>query len=716
MLCCGMANENRTAKIQAHADAGAARDPMAPELQNALIQQANLRITIGIPMTVVWLWLYKALDITLPPWAYLAVVLYGLYAAATLLAARTLPQRHNVPAIYCTAVADALVLVFWLPLVEDAAGIILALSLFTGVGYALRTGLKNAMLLNQAVTLVGYLILLGFHRNWLDQPIAAISFPVPLIIVPAYTAMLLDKLQAARLKALEESQAKSDMLAKVSHGLRTPLGGIVSAAELIHIASPGSASGNLANTIIGLAKHLQDDIADLLDQAKNASRALVLNPGVCDIRSLMFTVEAALQGKAAQKHVELQIHIDPRLEQPCIADNHYLARVLLNLASNAIKFTDVGSVVVRVIVLDETPTQLYLRFSVEDTGHGILPRDLERIFEPFVQVADRTGRHTEGTGLGLPIARSVVEAMGGELRVTSEPGRGSRFWFDVRLPRAERNAAPAIEEASPVPPRRILVVDDNVTNLHLLAEVLEQDGHIVTKAESGNKALDYLVSASPPPDVIFLDYALGDMDGVQMMQIYHFGVRDPAPVYFVSADTSPHSMTRMRESAAKGIITKPVRLVEIRQALAVLFPQAHTTAAPKPAAGSLHAVPIVYVEPEVLAEVASFSRRPEFLGEMIDRSICDIDRSTASLIKALEESRWDEARKHAHAMRGVAQQMGAFRLKTLCATIMQSDVGGLEGAQAKLAAEVRDLAANTIASLKDAYPAAARPNGTEDRF
>lgn len=686
---------------------------MASELKVAMLQEARLRIWLGIPMTLVWLWLYKALDMALPQWAPVAVAVYAFYAIATLLAARTLPEHQRVPGLYCTAIADALVLVFWMPLVDEASGIILALSLFTGLGYALRTGLKQVMLVNQAVTLVGYLVLLAFHRNWLDQPVAAISFPIPLIVIPAYTALLLDKLQAARLKAVEESQAKSDMLAKVSHSLRTPLGGIVSAAELMQLAGSGTPNGNLAGTIIGLAKHLQDDIADLLDQAKNSSRQLVLNPGVCDLRALVFTVEAALQGAATQKHIDLQFQIDPRVVQPCIADNHYLARVILNLAGNAIKFTDVGSVTVRVIVLDETATQVYLRFSVEDTGQGIHPQDLNRIFEPFVQLGDGAGRRGGGTGLGLSIAKSVVEAMASELHVASEPGRGSRFWFDVRLPRAERAEVAAPDEVPPVAPRRILIVDDNVTNLHLLAEILKQDGHEVTTADSGNGALDYLVSADPPPEVIFLDYALGDMDGIQMMQVYHFGVRDPAPVFFVSADTSPHSMTRMRESAAKGVITKPVRLSEIRQALAGIFPNTQIAAAPKPAAGALHAVPIVYVEPEILAEVASFSRRPEFLGEMIDRAIQDIERSTTALAKAIEERRWDEARKHAHAIRGVAHQMGAYRLKTLCASIMQSDAGGLESSRAKLLSDIVDLSAHTVAALANARTEGVRATGTQ---
>jgi CheY-like chemotaxis protein len=250
-----------------------------------------------------------------------------------------------------------------------------------------------------------------------------------------------------------------------------------------------------------------------------------------------------------------------------------------------------------------------------------------------VQLDTGPVRRYAGTGLGLSICKDVVELMGGQLRVSSEPGRGSRFWFDVYFPRAEAlpMAQAAAETSNAVSPRRIMVVDDNVTNLHLLREILEQDGHDVSVAESGQGALDLLTAADPAPEVIFLDYNLGDMDGLQVLQVYHFGVRNPAPVYFLTADTSADSMARLRDSAALGVIGKPVRLSEIREVLAKTFPEG-TAAADARTPSGLRAVPILYIDVEVLAEVAAVSKRPEFLGEMIDRAVRDIERSTAGLI------------------------------------------------------------------------------------
>lgn len=680
-------------------------------LQGVLAKQAKLRAFIGIPMMGVLIWLHYYADKSIL-WAEWAIACYVVYIATTWVASVRLPERFWTTAIYCTAALDAVFLIFWLPLIENAAGIIVALALFTGLGYGLRTGNKYVMAVNQLVTLAGYALILAIYPVWLQNPVRAISFAVPLIIVPIYVGLLLDQLHAARQRAEEESQAKSDMLAKVSHELRTPLGGIVSAADLIHMGAPTAPEGRLASTIMALAKHLQDDIADLLDQAKHEAKSLILNPGICDIRELMNTVEAAVRAKANEKHLDLQVLIDPRLDSASIADAHYLGRALLNLAGNAVKFTEAGQVVMRVMVLEATPTRFYLRFAVEDSGIGIAQADQESIFTPFVQLDTGPARRSTGTGLGLSICKDVVELMGGQLRVSSEPGRGSRFWFDVYFPRADALslASPVVADRATGKLLRIMVVDDNITNLHLLREILEQDGHAVSIADSGQAALDLLAVPEQAPDVIFLDYNLGEMDGIQVLQVYHFGVRHPAPVFFLTADTSADTMARLRDTDACGIIGKPVRLAEIREVLADTFPDGTSGAEARTGPG-LRAVPILYLDAEVLAEVAAISTRPAFLGEMIDHAIRDIERTTAGLLAALGDAQWDEVKKLAHALKGVAHQMGAFRLKNTAVSMMQSDIAELEAVRTKLATELADVSANSVAALRE-WRAAAKPNAS----
>ena len=201
--------------------------------------------------------------------------------------------------------------------------------------------------------------------------------------------------------------------------------------------------------------------------------------------------------------------------------------MLLNLAGNAVKFTDSGKVDVRIDLVEATQAAYRLRFSVTDSGIGIPEAFHAKLFEPFMQVDQGAARRYGGTGLGLALSRQIVELMGGELAVDSKPGKGSCFWFEVDLHRCtpllpvnRLSDSPRADQAAH---RRILVAEDNETNLLLLRELLEMDGHTVTTCSSGMAALDLLVDQEF--DLLLLDYNLGDMDGVRVLQTW----RIPAP-------------------------------------------------------------------------------------------------------------------------------------------------------------------------------------------
>jgi HPt (histidine-containing phosphotransfer) domain-containing protein len=169
-------------------------------------------------------------------------------------------------------------------------------------------------------------------------------------------------------------------------------------------------------------------------------------------------------------------------------------------------------------------------------------------------------------------------------------------------------------------------------------------------------------------------------------------------------------MARLRDTDACGIIGKPVRLAEIREVLADTFPEGAAGTEAK-SSSALRAVPILYLDAEVLAEVAAISKRPAFLGEMIDHAVRDIERTTAGLIAALGDAQWDDVKKLAHALKGVSHQMGAFRLKNTAVSIMQTDIAGLEAVRTKLGTELADVSANSVAALRE-WRNSAKPNAS----
>jgi two-component system sensor histidine kinase RpfC len=376
----------------------------------------------------------------------------------------------------------------------------------------------------------------------------------------------------------------------------------------------------------------------------------------------------------------------------------------MNLTGNAVKFTLEGSARLEIRLLDAQDGAYRLRFSVTDTGIGIPPEHQERLFEPFYRVETGDRRQFRGTGLGTTIAREHVRRMGGDLQVSSAPGQGSLFWFEVTLPTTERQAPTANRDRTAVPvvpPKRVLVADDNGVNLELLQQMLMKDGHHVTAVRNGMQALEAL--ATSDFDVLMLDFNMGDVDGLTVYQTYAFGRLRPAPTFFVTADASAATAARLGDAGAAGVIYKPLSFDKLRRALLSVFPGEAAVAeqAPAPPPGAapvvrLTAVPVELVDPGILDTLREIKDQPAFLYSMISEGLDDLRALQAELAPALAGQRLADAQLHAHAMRGVALSIGAIRLAALCERIMKLTHGQLRSHSEKLHA---DLLATTEASI-----------------
>jgi two-component system sensor histidine kinase RpfC len=408
--------------------------------------------------------------------------------------------------------------------------------------------------------------------------------------------------------------------------------------------------------------------------------------------------------------------VDPRIKERVQGDSHYLGKVLLNLAGNAVKFTEKGKVEIAVTLLDETDDQYRIRFSVQDTGIGI-PKELHaRIFEPFFQADSGTARKYGGTGLGMTIAKEIVNLMGGQIQVDSSPGAGSHFHFDLDLPKVktrQKIAGPVTVPA--VYGKRVLVVDDNTTILTLIKEMLSRDHHEVMTAQSGTEALELL--SSREFDLIFLDFNMGDMDGAKVLQLYRFGRLQPAPVFFLTADATAATATRLRGSGAQGVLYKPITMDGLRQAIAQVCGTdsdllGKSTGNPVHAAPGfggpsqppLATIPTQYVDHSVLEGLQSMSDRPEFLADVLGSAIADIERNSHALTQALSALDSERVRDTAHALKGVCASIGATRLETIANRLMRATVEELTQSGGRLKADVIDTSRQSIAALRNALP------------
>jgi signal transduction histidine kinase len=373
--------------------------------------------------------------------------------------------------------------------------------------------------------------------------------------------------RAARHAAEAANRAKSQFLADMSHELRTPLNGVLGYAQLL--AMEGGLSEQQArgvDTIHQSGLHLLALINDILDLARIEAGHTELNTAPVNLSGLLQSVVNLMRVKADEKSLAFVFDAGVGLPEAVLADERRLRQVLLNLLGNAIKFTDNGTVSLRASGETRGPVQVLLRLDVEDTGVGMRPDDLERIFEPFEQVGD-VQRRSGGTGLGLAITRALVNDMGGQVQVSSEFGRGTRFRVELPLQltqpaeAATRKVPGVVRYQGPV--RRVLVVDDAAVNRALMCDFLTNAGFKVAQASDGSELL--AAARSFRPDLILMDSAMPSVDGVEATR----RLREDAdlgavPVIAVSASASAEHSAACLRAGVNVFLAKPVSLEALR--------------------------------------------------------------------------------------------------------------------------------------------------------
>jgi PAS domain S-box-containing protein len=386
------------------------------------------------------------------------------------------------------------------------------------------------------------------------------------------------------------NRAKDEFLANMSHELRTPLNSIIGLSESLLEQRRGALNDTQEKslqTIEASGRHLLDLITDILDLSKIEAGKFEFRPQVILVDDLCRSSLAFVNSQAVTKSITVTYQNDTSISS-LSADPRRLKQILINLLSNAVKFThDQGQVTLRV---QTNPDQDRIAFSVLDTGIGIAPEDLQRLFQPFVQLDSTLHRQYEGTGLGLTLVQKLTDLHGGSVEVESQVGQGSRF--TIYLPLGKETSepdqgaqpesdlahdTPAEKDLAPHPaaPRRgtILIAEDNAANILTIGDYLESHGYEIVVAQDGAEAIEKAETLQP--DMILMDIQMPGMNGLEAMTLLRMNPRFAStPIIALTALAMPGDRERCLQAGATDYMTKPVSLKELRQTIQQLLQSA----------------------------------------------------------------------------------------------------------------------------------------------